>query len=116
MALGISSKGTKRILPGALPDFDISHMYWRKVARTQREIEMLRQWIEHNQIKDGLASADNVRMMANWIQARLATLEESVSVDSVERFLASRNLFPEVDHLIDPLADPPEEPRYAWQM
>lgn len=90
--------------------------YWRKIARTKREIEMLREWIERDQVNGGDDVASSVNRMERWIQARLAALEESISVDNVNRFLASRNLFPEIDDLIDPLGDPPEEPRYPWQM
>jgi hypothetical protein len=90
--------------------------YWRKIARTQREIEMLRRWMARDQLEGGDAVAGNVRRMATWIQARLTTLEESIAVDNVDRLLASRNLFPEVDDLIDPLGEPPEEPQYPWQM
>jgi hypothetical protein len=90
--------------------------YWRKIARTQREIEMLRRWIDVDHIDDGTASANNVQRMMGWARTRLAALEEGISVETVDRLLATRNLFPEVDELVDPLGDPPEEPRYAWQM
>jgi hypothetical protein len=80
------------------------------------EIEMLRRWMARDQLEGGDAVAGNVRRMATWIQARLTTLEESIAVDNVDRLLASRNLFPEVDDLIDPLGEPPEEPQYPWQM
>ncbi|MGA9795899.1 MAG: hypothetical protein WBQ17_10250 [Rhizomicrobium sp.] len=90
--------------------------YWRKIARAQREIEVLRQWIERNQINDGDGSGDNVNRMMSWIQARLATLEESISVENVDQVLESKKLFPEIDDLVDALGDPPEEPRYSWQM
>ena len=90
--------------------------YWRRIARTQREIEMLRRWIEHDSVNDSHNSADNVDRMMRWTQARLAMLEESISVENVDRILASKKLFPEIDDLIDPLGDPPEEPRYSWQV
>jgi len=90
--------------------------YWRRIARTQREIEMLRRWIERDQINGGDAVTGNVGRMAAWVQARLMALEESIAVDNVDRLLASRNLFPEIDDLIDPLGEPPKEPQYSWQL
>jgi hypothetical protein len=89
--------------------------YWRKIARTQREIELLREWLEQDRIEPNGASADNVQRMMKWAQARLAALKESIAVKNVDTYLSSKSLFPEVDDLIDPLGDPPEEPRYPWQ-
>jgi len=90
--------------------------YWRRIAHTQREIEMLRRWIERDSVNDSHNSADNVDRMMRWTRARLTALEESISVENVDRLLASKKLFPEIDDLIDPLGDPPEEPRYSWQV
>lgn len=89
--------------------------YWRKIARTQREIKMLREWLDRDRIEANRTSADNVQRMVNWASARLSALEESITVENVERHLFAKDLFPEVDDLIDPLGDPPEEPRYPWQ-
>ena len=89
--------------------------YWRKIARTQREIKMLREWLDQDRIDANRTSADNVQRMVNWASARLSALEESITVENVERHLFAKGLFPEVDDLVDPLGDPPEESRYSWQ-
>jgi len=90
--------------------------YWRAIARTQREIEMLRAWIERAGLHEHPTATPSVHRMMDWIRTRLAALEDSISIANIDRMLESQNLFPEADSLIDPLGDPPEEPRYAWQL
>lgn len=90
--------------------------YWRKIARTQREIDVLRRWLTQSLIEAGPPAAPNVCRMIDWTKMRLAALEQSVAVNAVDRILANGNLFPEVDDLIDPLGAPPREPQYYWQM
>jgi len=90
--------------------------YWRRIARIQRETGMLRQWLEEAARSNGDVTTNNVRRMVDWIRLRLAALEESISIRSVDEILSSSGLFPEVDDLTDPLGDPPNEPRYDWQM
>lgn len=90
--------------------------YWRQLTRTQREIDLLRRWIRENQISEGEVAADSVLRMLGWARARLGALEDNVSLENVDRLLKSRNLFPEVDDLLDPLGEPPDQPQYAWQL
>lgn len=90
--------------------------YWRAIARTQREIEMLRAWIERASLRENSVATPNVHRMMGWIRNRLAVLEGSISIANIDRTLGSQNLFPETDSLIDPLGDPPNEPQYAWQL
>jgi hypothetical protein len=89
--------------------------YWKKVARTQREIEMIKARLRHITFQDGSAALPNVRGMTEWIQARLTALEESISAANIDQVLASQNLFPEMNSFIAP-RDPPEKPGYAWQI
>lgn len=90
--------------------------YWRQLARTQREIDMLRRWIGANQTPAEDVAADHVGRMLDWVRARLEVLEDGVSLESTDQLLRNRNLFPDVDDLVDPLGDPPTEPQYSWQL
>jgi hypothetical protein len=76
--------------------------YWRAIARTQREIEMIRAWIERASLQANPVATSNVHRMMGWIRTRLAALEDSISIANVDQTLSSQNLFPETDSLIDP--------------
>jgi hypothetical protein len=82
----------------------------RKLVRMEREAEQLRGRIAHRQA-EASASPEMQRMVA-WATAELAGLEAFLDPLKLSQLLIARNLFPEVDELVDPLGEPP--PRDQW--
>ena len=80
--------------------------YWQKVARTQREMDMIKARLQHTTFQDGSAALPDVHGMTEGIQARLTALGVSISVVNTDQILANQNLFPEMNSL-RPLGDPP---------
>lgn len=83
-----------------------------KLIRTEREVQQLREWIARYE-QSALPSPDpDLNRMIDWARNRLATLKVPLDVNKLADDLRSTKLFPEVDELIDPLGDPPPEPRW----
>jgi hypothetical protein len=82
----------------------------RKLVRTERQADELRGWIAR-QTADVRISSEMLRMV-DWAKAQLVRLEDFLDPSSLSRLLNTRNLFPEVDDLVDPLGEPP--PQRPW--
>lgn len=84
----------------------------RELSRNARKAKELRQWLEDAELAGAeVASPDVVRML-DWVRAKLADLERSLTFGRLDEFLRENELFPETDNLHDPLGDPP--PRTGW--
>jgi hypothetical protein len=82
----------------------------RKLVRMEREAEQLRCWIAHQQAE--VSASPEIPRMVDWAKAELAGLEAFLDPLKLSQLLITRNLFPEVDELVDPLGEPP--PRDQW--
>ena len=82
----------------------------RKLVRMEREAEQLRCWIAHRQAE--VSASPEIPRMVDWAKAELAGLEAFLDPLRLSQLLIARNLFPEVDELVDPLGEPP--PRDQW--
>jgi hypothetical protein len=82
----------------------------RKLVRMEREAEQLRCWIAHQQAE--VSASPEIPRMVDWAKAELAGLEAFLDPPKLSQLLIARNLFPEVDELVDPLGEPP--PRDQW--
>jgi 16S rRNA C967 or C1407 C5-methylase (RsmB/RsmF family) len=82
----------------------------QKLVRTERQATQLREWIAQRKVDD--APPSEVQRMVEWAQARLSAIEEFLNPLALSRQLHTRNLFPEVDDLVDPLGEPP--PLRPW--
>jgi hypothetical protein len=94
----------------------------RKLVRMEREAEQLRGWIAQRQAdrlrgwtahrQAEVSASSEIQRMVDWAKAELAGLEAFLDPLKLSQLLISRNLFPEVDELVDPLGEPP--PRSQW--
>jgi hypothetical protein len=82
----------------------------RKLVRMERQADQLRGWIA--QRKADVGASSEMQRMVDWVKAELVGLEEFLDPSRLSRLLHTRNLFPEVDDLVDPLGEPP--PRHPW--
>jgi len=62
--------------------------------------------------KQTLGASSEMQRMVDWVKAELVGLEEFLDPSKLSRLLHTRNLFPEVDDLVDPLGEPPR--RHPW--
>jgi hypothetical protein len=94
----------------------------RKLVRMEREAEQLRGWIAQRQADQlrgwtahrqaEVSASHEIQRMVDWAKAELAGLEAFLDPLKLSQLLIARNLFPEVDELVDPLGEPP--PRSQW--
>jgi hypothetical protein len=94
----------------------------RKLVRMEREAEQLRGWIAQRQADQlrgwtahrqaEVSTSPEIQRMVDWAKAELAGLEAFLDPLKLSQLLIARNLFPEVDELVDPLGEPP--PRSQW--
>jgi hypothetical protein len=94
----------------------------RKLVRMEREAEQLRGWIAQRQADQlrgwtahrqaEVSASPEIQRMVDWAKTELAGLEAFLDPLKLSQLLIARNLFPEVDELVDPLGEPP--PRSQW--
>jgi hypothetical protein len=77
----------------------------RKLLRMERQADQLRGWMAQREADVGTSS--EMQRMVDWVKAKLAGLEEFLDPSTLSQLLHTRNLFPEVDDLVDPLGEPP---------
>jgi hypothetical protein len=77
----------------------------RKLIRMERQADQLRGWIA--QRKADVGASSEMQRMVDWAKAELVGIEEFLDPSRLSRLLHTRNLFPEVDDLVDPLGEPP---------
>jgi len=82
----------------------------RKLVRMERQADQLRGWIA--QRKADVGASSEMQRMVDWVKAELVGLEEFLDPSRLSRLFHTRNLFPEVDDLVDTLGEPP--PRRPW--
>jgi hypothetical protein len=83
----------------------------RKLIQTERNALELRGWIERWEMKGGAASPE-IRRLIKWAKETLLGMERFLLPTEVTKLLETRDLFPDVDDLADPLGDPP--PLRPW--
>ncbi|TBW32403.1 hypothetical protein EYW49_22105 [Siculibacillus lacustris] len=69
------------------------------------EANRLRQWLNETSSWPEAPSAVEFNRLVEWSRRRLSELESKTSAEGISTILRDRNLFPEVD----PLVDPPED-------
>lgn len=84
----------------------------RELSRNARKVKELRQWLEDAEAAGAEAASPDVVRMLDWVRAKLADLERSLTFGRLDEILRENELFPETDNLHDPLGDPP--PRTGW--
>jgi hypothetical protein len=77
----------------------------RKLVRMERQVDQLSGWVAQREAD--VEPSPEVQRMVDWVKAELAGLEEFLDPSKLSRLLHTRNLFPEVDDLVDPLGEPP---------
>jgi hypothetical protein len=82
----------------------------RKLVRMERQVDQLSGWVAQREAD--VETSPEIQRMVDWVKAELAGLEEFFDPSKLSRLLHTRNLFPEVDDLVDPLGEPP--PRRPW--
>jgi hypothetical protein len=73
----------------------------RKLARMERQADQLRGWIAQREAD--LGGSPEMQRMVDWVKVELVGLEELLDPSRLSQLLRTRNLFPEVDDLADPL-------------
>jgi hypothetical protein len=77
----------------------------RKLVRMERQAGQLSGWIAQREAD--VETSPEIQRMVDWVKAELVGLEEFLDPSKLSRLLHTRNLFPEVDDLVDPLGEPP---------
>lgn len=96
----------------------------RRDRENEREallVELIQSTLRAGQLRDLVGRYEDfqatvpspvIQRMLEWARAQLGELEASVNPTQLSAILSSRNMFPEVDELADPLGEPP--PRQPW--
>jgi hypothetical protein len=84
----------------------------RELSRNARRAKDLRQWLRDAETAGAEVALPDVVRMLDWVRAKLANLERSLTLTRLDELLRENELFPETDNLHDPLGDPP--PRRGW--
>jgi hypothetical protein len=77
----------------------------RRLIRMERQADQLSGWIA--QCETDVETTPEIQRMVDWAKVELGGLEEFLDPSNLSQLLHTRNLFPEVDDLVDPLGDPP---------
>ena len=77
----------------------------RKLVRMERQAGQLSGWVAQREAD--VETSPEIQRMVDWVKAELVGLEEFLDPSKLSRLLHTRNLFPEVDDLVDPLGEPP---------
>jgi hypothetical protein len=77
----------------------------RKLVRMERQVGQLSGWVAQREAD--VQTSPEIQRMVDWVKAELVELEEFLDPSKLSRLLHARNLFPEVDDLVDPLGEPP---------
>jgi hypothetical protein len=77
----------------------------RKLVRMERQVDQLSGWVARREAD--VETSPEIQRMVDWVKAELVGLEEFLDPSKLSRLLHTRNLFPEVDDLVDPLGEPP---------
>jgi hypothetical protein len=77
----------------------------RKLVRMERQAGQLSGWVAQREAD--VETSPEIQSMVDWVKAELVGLEEFLDPSKLSRLLHTRNLFPEVDDLVDPLGEPP---------
>jgi hypothetical protein len=77
----------------------------RRLIRMERQADQLSGWIA--QWDTDVETTPEIQRMVDWAKTELGRLEEFLDASNLSQLLHTRNLFPEVDDLVDPLGEPP---------
>jgi hypothetical protein len=83
----------------------------QKLIETERKTLELRGWVAQWEMKGEAASPEIQRLM-KWAKETLLDMERFLLPTGLTNLLETRDLFPDVDDLADPLGDPP--PLRPW--
>jgi hypothetical protein len=83
----------------------------QKLIETERKALELREWVAQWEMKEEGALPE-VRRLINWVKETLSDMERFLLPTELAKLLETRDLFPDVDDLADPLDDPP--PLRPW--
>ncbi len=83
----------------------------QKIIETERKALALRGWIAQWEMK-GEATSPEMRRLMTWAKEALLGMERFLLPTELTRRLKTRDLFPDVDDLADPMGDPP--PLRPW--
>jgi hypothetical protein len=77
----------------------------RRLIRMERQADQLSGWIAL--CETDVETTPEIQRMVDWAKVKLGGLEEFLDPSNLSQLLHTRNLFPEVDDLVDPLGEPP---------
>ena len=83
----------------------------QKLIETDRKALELRGLVAQWETKGEVASPE-IRRLMKWAKETLSDMERFLLPTELTKLLATRDLFPDVDDLADPLGDPP--PLRPW--
>ena len=83
----------------------------QKLIETERKALELRGWVAQWEMK-GEAASPEIRRLIKWAKETLLDMERFLLPTELAKLLETRDLFPDVDDLADPLGDPP--PLRPW--
>lgn len=86
--------------------------YIRSVFELNNEADRLNEWLERPEIKNARDAGDDFVRLVAWARKRLSNLEATTAPKNLNEDLKAKKLFPEIDDLIDPQGDLPDEPDY----
>jgi hypothetical protein len=77
----------------------------QKLIETEQKAYQLRGWIRRWETKVDVTPEGH--RLIGWAKAALSDMERCLEPAELAQLLVTRNLFPEMDDLADPLGDPP---------
>lgn len=83
----------------------------QKLIQTERNALELRGWLARWEM-NGEAASPEIRRLIKWAKEALLDMERFLVPTELTKLLETRDLFPDVDDLADPLGDPP--PLRPW--
>ena len=83
----------------------------QKLIETERKALELRGWVAQWEM-NGEAASPEIRRLIKWARETLLDMQRFLLPTELTKLLETRDLFPDVDDLADPLGDPP--PLRPW--
>lgn len=80
--------------------------YLLELKQLDEKLKEMRLWVDTLKQKNQNANNRNLSCMIEWAEKYISEQESNLSIENISEKIVSKNLFPEIDSLYDPLGDP----------
>ncbi|UXM96043.1 hypothetical protein N5853_05335 [Bartonella sp. HY329] len=80
--------------------------YLLEFKQLDGKLKEMRLWVDILKQKNQNAHDRNLPCMIEWAEKYIFEQEANLSIENISEKISSKDLFPEIDNLYDPLGDP----------